>query len=337
MRKLFNAKFSNNQLISKTFMQNSSPIQTIYHPLFQQHNIEVQIKRDDLIDPVISGNKWRKLKYNVEHVKEIGFEGILSFGGGYSNHIHALSYLCKQQNLKAVGIIRGEPHYQNNCTLSQAKQWGMSLKFVNRSTYRLRNESEYLQQLQDQYPNHLIVPEGGSNALALQGVAEICHELKQQTEYDTLITPVGSAGTITGLIHGDMNQHNILGIAVLKQQDYLKNEVVELLNQVTHTSSDLATNWDILSQFHGGGYAKFSQKDLQQLSEFIHMTNIPFEPIYSGKMILALLDLVSQGFFKPKHRIVLLHTGGLQGIAGLIEQNKLKADEWPLPPELQAL
>lgn len=313
-------------------MANLSELKTLDHPLFQQHQLSVQIKRDDLIDPIVSGNKWRKLKYNLRHVKAKGYQGIISFGGAYSNHIHALAYACFQHNINAIGIIRGEDHYAENFTLSQAIKWRMNLHFVDRMTYRQRNNPEYLQYLAKQYPDHFIIPEGGSNALALEGVAEVCDELNQQTQYDTLITPVGSAGTISGLICGDKNHHEILGIAVLKQQGYLENEVKDLLKMSDNKSAD---NWKILNNYHDGGYAKFTQQNLKQLQDFSAKTGVPFEPIYSGKMVLALLDLIRTGYFKPHHRIVLLHTGGLQGLGGLIEQNKLKADEWPLPLERQ--
>lgn len=311
-------------------MSNLSDLQTLHHPLFEQYQLNVQIKRDDLIDPIISGNKWRKLKYNLRHVKENGFKGIISFGGAYSNHIHALAYACFQNNINAIGIIRGENHYAENFTLSKAKKWGMDLHFVDRVTYRQRDNPDYLQCLSEQYPDHFIIPEGGSNTFALDGVAEICEELSQQTQYDTLLTPVGSAGTISGLIRGDKNQHEILGIAVLKQQNYLEKEVNNLLKAGENNAYD---NWKVLNEYHDGGYAKFSQKNLKKLQDFSTKTGVPFEPIYSGKMVLALLDLISTGYFQPHHNIVLLHTGGLQGLGGLIEQNKLKADEWPLPLE----
>jgi 1-aminocyclopropane-1-carboxylate deaminase len=313
-----------------------SPVQTLYHPLFEHFKVNVQIKRDDLIDLIVSGNKWRKLKFNIRHAKVHGYKGILSFGGGYSNHIHALAYACKNHHLKSIAIIRGEPHYANNCTLAQAKKWGMTLQFVDRNTYRLRNDESYLQQLQQQFPEYFIVPEGGSNSLALSGVAEICQELiNEGVQYDTLITPVGSAGTISGLIIGDKGQHEILGVAVLKQQEYLHEEVVRLLGSTEHESVSYH-NWQILVDYHRGGYAKFSQSDLQKIKEFSHITQVPFEPIYSGKMVLAFLDLIEKGYFKKHHRVMLLHTGGLQGLGGLIEQNKLMADEWPLPLGLQA-
>lgn len=305
-----------------------SKLQPLNHPLFVKHNISVAIKRDDKIDNIISGNKWRKLKYNLRHAKSVAAKGVITFGGCFSNHIHATAFACKQQQLPVIGIIRGEESNQTNYTLACAKHWGMQLNFVDRKTYRLREDKDYLAQLQKQYPDHIIVPEGGSNALALTGVAEVIDELNQQTEFDTLITPVGSGGTLAGLILGDKAQHSLIGIAVLKQQDYLESQVENLLPD----EAKKFNNWSIMNQYHCGGYAKFSPQDAEKVREFSQVTGIDFEPVYSGKMILALLDLIESDYFPAQHRIVLLHTGGLQGLAGMFERGILKEDEWPSLP-----
>lgn len=305
-----------------------SKLQSISHPIFTKHGISVAIKRDDKIDNIISGNKWRKLKYNLRHAKVTKAKGIITFGGCFSNHIHAAAFACKQQNLPIIGIIRGEEKNQNNYTLAWAKYWGMQLVFVDRKTYRLRNDEHYLQALQKQYPEHIIVPEGGSNTLALRGVAELIDELNQQAEFDTLMTPVGSGGTLAGLILGDKSQHKLIGISVLKQQDYLDTQVRALLPD----SAQQWQNWQIMTKYHRGGYAKFSQQDAKRVREFAEITGVDFEPVYSGKMVLALLDLIESGYFPPQHRIILLHTGGLQGLAGMFERGVLNSDEWPSLP-----
>ena len=179
-------------------MSQISPLLPLNFSLFDQFGIEVVVKRDDLIHPIISGNKWRKLKYNLEAAKKQGKNKLLSFGGAYSNHIHALAYAAFSQGLNCHAIIRGEPQYQNNYTLSWARHWGMTLKFVDRDTYRQRNSPQYLATLTEQYPDHVIIPEGGSNKLALLGVGDVITELSQQIdEYDTLMCPVGSGGTVT--------------------------------------------------------------------------------------------------------------------------------------------
>lgn len=307
-------------------MYTASKLQRISHPLFEKHQLIVSIKRDDSIHPIISGNKWRKLKFNLDFAKSHHYAGVVSFGGSFSNHIHALAFACQQQSLSSVAIIRGEKEYASNFTLSMAQQWGMNLHFVDRKTYRLRDNKDYLAELQKIYPDHLIVPEGGSNALALKGVGEIITELEHQVEYDTLITPVGSGGTLAGLIKADKNRHNLLGISVLKQDGYLETQVKSLLDD-----SRRFNNWQILSQFHRGGYAKFSQVDTDKILAFNKQTGFIFEPVYSGKMILALLELIEQGYFPRGHRIVLLHTGGLQGIGGMIERGLLSAENWSVP------
>ena len=276
-------------------MNNISSLQPISHPLFTKHQVKVSIKRDDQIHPIISGNKWRKLSYNLQHAKLHQYKGILSFGGCYSNHLHALAYACQQQHLKAAAIVRGESRNQNNYTLSWAKYWGMKLYFVDRQTYRKRHEADYLGELQHEFPDHFIVPEGGSNQLALQGVGEIIKELNQQSIFDTLLVPVGSGGTLAGLVKQDNNQHDILGVAVLKQSDYLLNEVKSLLN-----NDKKYQRWAIKNDYHGGGYAKFSTEDANNVLQFSKKTAIQFEPIYSGKMLLGFLDLLEKGYFKAK-------------------------------------
>jgi 1-aminocyclopropane-1-carboxylate deaminase len=309
-----------------------SELQPLHHPLFTKHKVVVQVKRDDNIHPTISGNKWRKLKYNLDHVlQNKHIKGVLSFGGGYSNHIHALAFACFQRNIPCVGFIRGEQHYANNCTLTWAKYWGMKLHFVDRKTYRRRHDNDYLTELQKQYPNYFIVPEGGSNTLAIKGVSEIITELNKQTDYDTLITPVGSGGTLAGLITGDFTSnvhlHSLLGVAVLKEADYLKNTIQELLPE----SVKKHNNWQLLTNFHRGGYAKFSKLDANRILEFSRISGIDFEPVYSGKMVLAFLDLLEQGYFAKGERIILLHTGGMQGLDGMIERGILKAEHWREP------
>ena len=312
-----------------------STLQHIQHPLFERHQVHVSVKRDDLIHDIISGNKWRKLKYNIEQLKHNNYQGALTFGGSYSNHIHAFAYACKQQSIPCIAIIRGEAHYANNFTLRWARHWGMKCHFVDRKTYRRRFETDFLNELTEKFPQHFIIPEGGSNSLALPGVAEVITELNQQSDFDTLLTPVGSGGTLAGLISGDSvsrcQQHKILGVAVLKQADYLVDEINALLKPLNSQHN----NWQLLTTFHRGGYGKFSTIDTQRLIEFNQHTGIVFEPVYSGKMVLALLDLLERGYFKAGERIVLLHTGGLQGLGGMLEQNRLSVADWPtlpLPP-----
>ncbi|GHF82733.1 1-aminocyclopropane-1-carboxylate deaminase/D-cysteine desulfhydrase [Thalassotalea marina] len=308
-----------------------SPVEQLNSPLFNKHDVSVFVKRDDLIHPIISGNKWRKLQYNLAEAKKLGYKGVISFGGAYSNHLHALAFACHQQGLTAKLIIRGEPSYAQNYTLRCAKHWGAHLLFVDRATYRRRTDPEFRAQLSNDYPELMLIPEGGTNSLALRGVREVMTELETQQTFDTIMTPVGSAGTLSGLICGAKGQQ-VLGVAVLKQAQYLVDEIQSLLK----TQKCSYNNWQLLTDYHQGGYAKFSQQDLTRIQNFMKETGLPLEPIYSGKMICAFLTLLEQGFFNKGHRIMLLHTGGLQGLYGLAEQNRIKADEWPLPHEIPA-
>jgi len=302
-----------------------SPLQAISHPLLEQKKISLSIKRDDLLDPAISGNKWRKLKYNLLNAEAKGIKNLLSFGGAYSNHIHALAAAAHLFNFNVTGIIRGEAHYASNPTLSQAQAWGMQLQFVDRKTYRLKAQQDYLAQLALDHPNTYLIPEGGTNAFAIPGVEEVISELMQQIpqhniqQIDHLFTATGSAGTLSGLISGVIKHSpntKVHGIAVLKNAEYLNQVVLELVPNATQA------NWQLHTQFHEGGYGKISATLAEFCQQFTAHTQIPIEPIYTGKMLFALWQMIKQGTFAAGSHIVAVHTGGLQGLAGLKEQQK---------------
>lgn len=266
--------------------------------------VNIWIKRDDLLHPIISGNKWRKLKYALEKLLAQQPRHIISFGGGYSNHLHALAYCCYQLQIKLTAVIRGD--YSANLTpmLQDLLCWGSDIQYVERKTYRLRHQADYLVKLKQQYPDAHIIPEGGSQVDAIAGVAEIVSELTN--DYDYILSPVASGGTLAGLITATEQQHTkVIGIAVLKGQGYLENLVKGFL-----PANNKADNWQILHQFHQGGYGKTNE----QLTQFCQQqTAIPLEPVYSGKLFYAVQQLIAIGYFQPNSRILLLHTGGLQG------------------------
>jgi len=298
-----------------------STLQEISHPLLTEKRLTVTVKRDDLLHTHISGNKWRKLKFNLIEARKQGINHILSFGGAYSNHIHALAAAGHHFGFKTSAIIRGEPHYANNPTLTQAQKWGMKLYFVSRKEYRQRDEKQYKQQLQIRYPDALILPEGGTNDLALKGVTELCDELKIQCnkKISHIVTATASGGTLAGLIAGfsDNKEHNnvkVTGIAVLKQANYLIDNINILLRQA---KINAPICWNLQTQFHGGGYAKVSQPLNDFCEQFEEQTQIPIEPIYTGKMFYALFELIKMDYFNPGDNIIALHTGGLQGLQGL--------------------
>ena len=291
-----------------------SPLQRLHHPLPTRYGVELWCKRDDLIHPAISGNKWRKLKYHLLHAKEHGKRHLLSFGGAYSNHIHALAAAGCQSGLRTTGIIRGEYDAVSNSTLRDARRWGMDLVFVDRQSYRRRQDPDWLAQFDA--PDTLIVPEGGSSPLAIPGVAELVDEVPFSP--DLWVLPCASGGTLAGLIAGKQDREQILAIAVLKGGGFIADEVCRL-----HPAAANIPGWRIALDHHDGGYAKFSQALWQWVQDFSADTGLPLEPIYSGKAMWGLFRELAAGRIAPGSKIVFIHTGGMQGLAGLREQGRL--------------
>ncbi|MFM5650247.1 1-aminocyclopropane-1-carboxylate deaminase/D-cysteine desulfhydrase [Aeromonas veronii] len=291
-----------------------SPLQRLHHPLLTCYGVELWCKRDDLIHPAISGNKWRKLKYHLLHAKEHGKRHLLSFGGAYSNHIHALAAAGCQSGLRTTGIIRGEYDAVSNSTLRDARRWGMDLVFVDRQSYRRRQDPDWLAQFDA--PDTLIVPEGGSSPLAIPGVAELVGEVPFSP--DLWVLPCASGGTLAGLIAGKRDREQILAIAVLKGGGFIADEVCRL-----HPAAAHIPGWRIALDHHDGGYAKFSPTLWQWVQDFSATTDLPLEPIYSGKAMRGLFRELAAGRIAPGCKIVFIHTGGMQGLAGLREQGRL--------------
>ena len=291
-----------------------SPLQRLHHPLLTRYDVELWCKRDDLIHPAISGNKWRKLKYHLLHAREHGKQHLLSFGGAYSNHIHALAAAGYQTGLRTTGIIRGEADAVSNTTLRDARRWGMDLVFVDRQSYRRRQDPDWLAQFDA--PDTLIVPEGGSSPLAIPGVAELVGEVPFSP--DLWVLPCASGGTLAGLIAGKRDREQILAIAVLKGGGFIADEVCRL-----HPAAASIPGWRIALDHHDGGYAKFSPALWQWVQDFSADTGLPLEPIYSGKAMWGLFRELAAGHIAPGSKIVFIHTGGMQGLAGLREQGRL--------------
>lgn len=291
-----------------------SPLHPIRHPLLAHYGVELWCKRDDLIHPTISGNKWRKLKYHLQHASEQGKQHLLSFGGAYSNHIHALAAAGHHYGLRTTGIIRGEPEAIGNPTLTDASRWGMALRFVDRQTYRRRHDPEWLARFAA--ADTLIVPEGGSSPLALPGVAELVDEVPFSP--DLWVLPCASGGTLAGLIAGKRDPEQILAIAVLKGGSFIADEVCRL-----YPAAAMMPGWRIALDHHDGGYARFSPALWQWVQAFSAETGLPLEPIYSGKAMWGLFRELAAGRIPAGSRIVFIHTGGLQGLAGLKEQGRL--------------
>lgn len=290
-----------------------SQIQDVYNELFVRKSIRLFIKRDDLLHPSISGNKWRKLKYNLLKAKSHSFHTLLTFGGAFSNHIAAVAAAGKEFGFRTIGIIRGEKISPLNATLSFAHNCGMHLKFITRSEYRDKYDPEIQAILKEEFGTFYLIPEGGTNCLALKGCKEIISEVKQQEiEPDYYCVACGTGGTISGIISALENEKKVLGFSALKG-DFLNKEVSDLLEKCDRKTY---SNWSISTDYHFGGYAKWKPPLIDFINDFFEETKIPLDPIYTGKMLYGIYDLVEKDYFEKGTTILAIHTGGLQGIRG---------------------
>lgn len=298
---------------------NPAPLQLLHDPLFADRGVQVYLKREDWLHPTISGNKWRKLKYNLQAARFQGKDTLLTFGGAYSNHVAAVAAAGKEFNLRTVGYIRGEAHPVLNPTLTFATRCGMQLHYLDRATYRQKNLPAFAEHLQSKYPTAYLLPEGGTNLLAVKGCAEIVPDIS--VPYDYLVCAVGTGGTLAGLIAGLAGAKQIIGIPALKGGEFLKAEIEQL---VTGYAGQNFSNWELQTQFHFGGYAKVKPELVQFIQYCWQQHQVPLEPIYTGKMLYGLYSLIRQAYFKPGTVLVAVHTGGLQGLAGLAQRLGLR-------------
>lgn len=266
--------------------------------------IELYIKREDLLHAEISGNKFRKLKYNIQEAIHLGKKKLLTFGGAYSNHIAATAAAGRLAGIETLGVIRGEElesKFMDNPTLRKAYADGMRFKFVSRADYRKKNEREFRANLTQEFGDVYVIPEGGTNLLAVKGCEEILKE--QDAFFDVICCAVGTGGTISGLINTASEHQAILGFPALKG-DFLFEDIRKFATR---------SNWDLILEYHFGGYGKCDGVLLDFLRDFELKTNIPLDPVYTGKMIYGIIALIGKGVFKPKTKILAIHTGGLQG------------------------
>lgn len=286
----------------------TSSLTKLDFPLLKQHDIELWLKRDDLIDPVISGNKWRKLKYILNHAFNLKVDTIISMGGAYSNHLHALAYAGHKLGLKTKGIIRGERPVVLNSSLLDMIEWGMELEFVSRAEFRQFRTYKGHQSLPGIRTTQYWLPEGGSTVLALQGVAELVDEI--DVDYDYITVPCGTGTTLAGIVGAIKPDKKAIGFSALKGGGFLTDDVIKL------TDSRLE-NWQINIDYHFGGFAKTSAQLMAFITQFQQQSGIILEPVYTGKMLYALFDLIEKQYFQPGNKIIAIHTGGLQGKRGL--------------------
>lgn len=278
--------------------------------------VEIHLLREDELHPDVSGNKFRKLKYNFEDFHKGDFSSILTFGGAFSNHIAATAAAAQLCGIPSIGVIRGEElasQIQFNPTLKFAQNCGMQFKFVSREAYRQKTSDEFLVQLQKEFGRVFIVPEGGTNQAAIKGCEEI---LDERTHiFDYISSPVGTGGTLSGLIKSAQEYQKILGFPALKDSNFLFDEI----KRFTHRS-----NFELIQDYHFGGYAKYSDELLDFINHFKSQYAVPLDPIYTGKMMFGIFKLIESGFFPSSTKILAIHTGGLQGITGFNQKLKQK-------------
>lgn len=274
--------------------------------MFSNSGVEVAIKREDLIHPFVSGNKWRKLKYNLKNAIENGESTLLTFGGAYSNHIYAVAAAAEELGLQSIGIIRGDELASKplNPTLQFAASKGMQLNFISREQYRLKTSEEFKNSLKNKFGSFYLLPEGGTNDLAIKGCEEILDV--ETSEYDYVVCSIGTGGTIAGITRAALPHQKILGISSLKG-DFIINDVYELLHEKHNEKLRIFT------KYHFGGYGKVSPELIHFIREFESDHNILLDPIYTGKTLYAIYDLIKNHFFPKGAKILMIHTGGLQG------------------------
>ena len=294
----------------KGYNYSEIPIVEIKTPLVETAGLCLLVKREDLIHPEVSGNKWRKLKYNLIEAEIQNCSTLLTFGGAYSNHIFATAAAGKIFNFKTIGIIRGEKPKKLNPTLQYAKETGMQFHFVSRSDYR--DKKSLLTRLPINTASIYVLPEGGTNSLAMKGCSEMVKETDNHSNIDYWCVACGTGGTLAGMITTLLPGQKAIGFSVLKG-DFLKEEIENLLLAYDDSAYD---NWSVNTDYHFGGYAKFDENLIRFINEFKRTHQIRLDPIYTGKMFYGIFDLIKKDHFQRGSTIMAIHTGGQQGIAG---------------------
>ena len=295
---------------NKTFLTQN---QQIFLPILEEKKVELSIKREDLIHPFVSGNKFRKLKYNLKEAKKLKKKALLTFGGAYSNHIAATAVAGKLAGFKTFGIIRGEELGKNltetiaeNATLREAHNNGMKLQFVSREDYRQKTSFGFIEKLKNKWGDFYLIPEGGTNILAVKGCEEILTE--EDMKFNYICSALGTGGTISGLINSLGKQQKVIGFPALKG-NFLSEEIKKYTIK--------RKNWSLQKEYHFGGYAKYNEELIRFINEFKTDTNILLDPVYTGKMVFGIIDLIKKDKFAEGTKILAIHTGGIQGIEGI--------------------
>lgn len=289
-----------------------TPVQTLeQHPIVRQSGIRLLIKREDLNHPLVSGNKWWKLKYNFLEAQNRKESAVLTFGGAYSNHIYATAAAAAGLGFRSHGMIRGEETLPLNATLDFARKQGMDLHYISRTDYRRANDPDFIDGLRKKFGPFYFLPEGGSNLLAVKGCAEFAEQELSTVDFEHLYLAVGTGGTMAGLICGLKEKTNLVGVSVLKDGGFLKERVSRFCLDFAGATFQ---RWNLLLQYHQGGYAKTNDSLRSFLKEMQSVYQLPLDGVYTGKLLWAILQEAQEGKFRRGETILALHTGGLQGI-----------------------
>lgn len=276
-------------------------------------NIQLNLMRLDLIHSEWGGNKYFKLKYNLKKAKELGHTTLLSFGGAYSNHLYALAALGEKEGFKTIGLVRGENQAKLNPTLQFLKKKGMQLEFISREDYRKKTEEEFKSLLQKKYGDFYLLPEGGSNDLAVKGCKEITEAI--QIDFDFICCSCGTGATLAGIITGLRANQKAIGFSSLKKGEFLIESISDLIES-SKAKQEYRENWEIILDYHFGGYAKINQELLDFKEDFQKQFNIELDYVYNAKMMFGLVELIKKDFFASGSKIIAVHTGGVQGNLG---------------------
>jgi 1-aminocyclopropane-1-carboxylate deaminase/D-cysteine desulfhydrase-like pyridoxal-dependent ACC family enzyme len=281
-----------------------SPVVELDDERIARHGIRLFLKRDDLINPEIPGNKWRKLKYNIARAQDQRISTLLTFGGAYSNHIRATAAVGHYFGFRTIGVIRGEEHYRLNESLAYATSRGMSLTYMDRSTYRRKDSAQVLDMLREQFGDFYLIPEGGSNSAAVRGCAELPEEIDM--DFDIICCACGTGGTLAGISAGLKPGQQVLGFSALKGGGFLTEDVARLQRS---SIGRVLANWSINTEFHFGGFARRKPELNFFINTFEQQHGLTLDWIYVAKMMFGIFSLAERGFFPRKSKVIAVITG----------------------------
>ncbi len=307
------------------FIQHEKSIlQRLHSSDWDKRNIEVWVKRDDLLHPEVSGNKWRKLYYNLEQAKQYKCDGILTFGGAFSNHLLATAFAAKACGLKSIGFVRGDELTENsNHTLQRCSELGMELQFLSREMYVLHNDKQFIDELKLENPGFYAVPEGGANYFGIIGCQAIWKELP--SDIDHLFVAQGTTTTSCGLLLGIPEKTKLHVVPVLKGfdvQSTMKNRLNWFLFD-EDLAAELVEKVKIHDEFHFGGYGKYTPELLNFIKKTYKKHLLPLDPIYTAKAFYALVETLRSSEF-DNQKVIFLHTGGIQGCKSIEEKENIQ-------------